>query len=52
MIFKKPKFWDLKSPNLSAYLLLPLTLFVIINNCLRNFKKKKTKFKNKIYLCW
>ena len=26
MQFKKPKFWDLKKPNLFSYLLLPLTI--------------------------
>jgi len=41
MIFKKPKFWDLKKPNILAYLLLPLTVVISINNILLNFSKKK-----------
>ena len=46
MILKKPKFWDLKKPNLLAYLLSPLTLFVKLNNLNLNLAHKK-KF-NKI----
>jgi tetraacyldisaccharide 4'-kinase len=46
MKFKKPKFWDLKKPNLLAYLLSPLTLFVKLNNLNLNLAHKK-KF-NKI----
>ena len=41
MQFKKPKFWDLKKPNLFSYLLLPLTIFVRINNIFLNSKKKQ-----------
>ena len=41
MIFKKPKFWDLKKPNILAYLLFPLTVVIYINNILLNFSKKK-----------
>ncbi len=41
MTFKKPKFWDLKKPNLISYLLLIFTLPIRINNLLLNFKKKK-----------
>jgi tetraacyldisaccharide 4'-kinase len=36
---KKPKFWDYKKPNFVSYLLLPLTLPIIINNFLLDFKK-------------
>ena len=52
MKFKKPKFWDLKKPNLLSYLLLPLTIPVRINNYFLNkkIKKKIEKFKN--YMCW
>tara|TARA_B100001027_G_C16249747_1_gene323803 strand:- start:26 stop:154 length:129 start_codon:yes stop_codon:yes gene_type:complete len=41
MKFKKPKFWDLKKPNLLSYLLLPLTIPVRINNYFLNKKIKK-----------
>ena len=41
MKFYKPKFWDYKKPNLFAYLLLPLTFPVLINNLLRNIIKPK-----------
>ena len=37
----KPKFWDLKKPNLLSYLLLPFTIPIRINNVLLNFKSKK-----------
>mgnify|MGYP001227384462 FL=1 len=47
MIFKKPKFWDLKKPNFLVYLLYPFTIFVKINNIISNFvpKKKFTEIK-------
>ena len=41
MITKKPKFWDLKKPNLLANILLPLTLFIKLNNFFLKFKSKK-----------
>ena len=41
MLFIKPKFWDLKTPNLLSYLLLPFTIHIRINNVLLNFKSKK-----------
>ena len=50
MIFKKPKFWDLKKPNILAYLLLPLTVVISINNILLNFSKKK-KYKKIKSIC-
>ena len=40
MKFKKPKFWDLKEPNLISYLLLPFTLPIILNNFFLRFKLK------------
>ena len=40
MIIKKPDFWDLKKPNLFAYLLFPFTLIIKINNFFLNSKKK------------
>jgi tetraacyldisaccharide 4'-kinase len=48
MKFKKPKFWDLKKPNLISYLLLPLTIVVRINKYFQNFKisKKNNKIKS------
>ena len=42
-MIKKPKFWDLKKPNLISYLLLPFTLPILINNF---FLKFKSNFKN------
>jgi len=47
MIFRKPKFWDNKNPNLIAYFLLPFTIFLEINNFLLRFKKKKINIKVK-----
>ena len=41
MKFNKPKFWDIKKPNLFAILLIPLTLPIFLNNLLRKFKKRK-----------
>ena len=41
MQFIKPKFWDLKKPNLLSYLLLPFTIPIRINNALLNLKSKK-----------
>ena len=41
MNFKKPKFWDLKKPNLLSYLLLPFTIFLRINNFLLKLKSKR-----------
>ena len=40
MNIKKPKFWDLKKPNLISYLLTPFTLPLIVNNFFLNKKKK------------
>jgi len=40
MIFKKPLFWDISKPNLFAYLLLPLTIPIRVNNLLLKYKKK------------
>ena len=48
MKLKKPKFWDLKRPNLISYLLLPLTIPLRINNLL--LKYRSTKKTNKIKL--
>ena len=47
MKFKKPKFWDLKKPNLLSYVLFPFTVLVRINNFFLNnkrlFKSDKVK---------
>ena len=40
MKFTKPKFWDFQKPNIYAYLLLPFTLPVRLNNFLSNHKSK------------
>ena len=37
----KPKFWDQKKPNLIAYLLFPLTIFIRLNNFFLKIKSKK-----------
>ena len=50
MKFYKPKFWDYKKPNLFAYLLLPLTFPILINNLLRNIVKPK-KISNVTKIC-
>jgi len=42
MKLNKPKFWDYKKPNFIAYILLPLTFFVLVRNFFTNkFSKKK-----------
>jgi tetraacyldisaccharide 4'-kinase len=41
MKFKKPIFWDLKEPNILAYLLFPLSLITLLKNKLKNKSKKK-----------
>ena len=43
MNIKKPKFWDLKKPNLTSYLLLPFTFPILINNFFLNKKNKKNE---------
>ena len=47
MKFKKPKFWDLKKPNLVSYFLLPFTLIIFLNNFFLKFKSKKKNEKIK-----
>ena len=57
MILKKPKFWDYGKGNLLAYVLLPLTLPIMLNNFFLNLKKSKKNKKIKlicignIYIC-
>ena len=43
MKLNKPRFWDYKKPNFIAYILLPLTFFVLVRNF---FTKKFSKKKN------
>ncbi|MDC3166825.1 tetraacyldisaccharide 4'-kinase [Candidatus Pelagibacter sp.] len=46
MNIKKPKFWDKKKPNLIAYLLFPIAIFVnIIKSLIQKSKKKKFNIK-------
>ena len=46
MNLKKPEFWNLKKPNLFAYLLLPIAFLIQSRNFFRiKFKKKKIKIK-------
>ena len=45
MNFKKPKFWDYKKPGLFSYILLPLTIFIEINNFLLHLKNRENKHK-------
>ena len=43
---KKPKFWNLKKPNLFAYLLLPIAFLIQLRNFFRiKLKKKEMKIK-------
>ena len=42
MKLNKPGFWDYKKPNFIAYILLPLTFFVLVGNFfIKKFSKKK-----------
>ena len=45
MNIKKPKFWDLKHPNIYAYLLLPLSLSIRFFNIFKQSTSKKNKIK-------
>ena len=51
MNFKKPKFWDYKKPNIIAYLLLPFTLLITLNNFISKIypKKKFNKIKKQTH---
>ena len=48
MILKKPKFWDYGKGNLLAYVLLPLTLPIMLNNFFLNLKERKKNKKIKL----
>ncbi len=50
MKFRKPKFWDLKKPNLISLFLLPLTFPLEISNFFLN-KKSNQKSKNIKSIC-
>ena len=44
MSLKKPEFWNLKKPNLFAYVLLPIAFLIQLRNSLRiKLKKKRQK---------
>ena len=46
MNLKKPKFWDKKKPNLNAYLLYPIAVFIeLIKTLFPKPKKKEFKIK-------
>ena len=46
MNLKKPKFWDYKKPNLTAYLLLPIASTIsAINSLIKNSNQKKYRIK-------
>ena len=45
MNIKKPKFWDLKHPNIYAYLLLPLSLSIRFFSLFKKSTSKKNKIK-------
>ena len=47
MIFKKPKFWDLKKPNFISLILLPFTLPILLSNFILKFKSNQTSEKIK-----
>ena len=47
MNFKKPKFWDLKKPNLFSNLLYPFSYLIRFNNFLNEIKLKKKSDKIK-----
>ena len=51
MKFKKPKFWDNKTPHFLSYLLLPFTLPLVVNNFFLNLKKKKITKQKIIHIC-
>ena len=45
MNLKKPKFWDYKKPNIFAYLLSPISLFIQFLQSYKKINKKKFKIK-------
>ena len=49
MKLKKPRFWDLKNPNILAFLLWPLSIF--FESITKLKKRKKIKFKKIKTIC-
>ena len=41
MRIKKPKFWDYQKPNILAYIMIPFTLPIRLNNFILKLKKKE-----------
>ena len=50
MKFIKPKFWDIKEPNIYAYILYPFTLIIRLSNFFSHFTNK-TKLKELKTIC-
>ena len=51
MKFKKPKFWDYEKPNVSAYLLWPISVVIKLVNYLRTKIKNKKKYSSIKTIC-
>ncbi len=51
MILGKPKFWDLKKPNIFAYFYMPLTMIIKLNNYLIDNYSLKIKSKKIKTIC-
>ena len=51
MKFKKPKFWDYEKPNISACLLWPISVVIILVNYLRAKIKNKKKYSSIKTIC-
>jgi len=51
MKFKKPKFWDYEKPNVSAYLLWPISVVIKLVNYLRAKIKNKKKYSSIKTIC-
>ena len=51
MKFKKPKFWDYEKPNVSAYLLWPISFIIKFINYLRANLKNKKKYSSIKTIC-
>ncbi len=51
MKFKKPKFWDLKKPNIYSNLLKPFAVLIGYSNKLKNFCFSKKKYKKIKTIC-
>ena len=51
MKIKKPQFWDYKKPNIFAYLLLPISIFLQFLNLIKRIIKTKKKINNIKTIC-